>query len=351
MGTITIILGIVFFFLILGLIVVVHEFGHLIVAKRNGVYCHEFSIGMGPKLFQFFEDKSGTKYNVRAIPLGGFVSIAGEDSGVEADEKIPADQKFDNKSPWKRFKILVAGASMNFILGLLIFALIFFFIGAPVQYDNNEVYVADGSPAEQAGIVTGDKITKISGNQVNNYDEIANELNKTNDEVNLTFEHEGQEENVNIIKNSNSKIGISNVVYKYKFNPFYAIYAAFKVLIGVIILTFVSIGMLFTGQASVSDLSGPVGIAAATTGVTTLGVVALFKWTAFLSFAIGITNLLPIPALDGGRIVFIIIEVIIGKPVPKNVETIINNVVFFGLIFLIIFVSFSDVTKLIKFFN
>lgn len=340
------ILGIIYFIITLGIIVVVHEGGHLIVAKRNNTYCHEFSIGMGPKLLHFYTDKSGTEYNLRLIPLGGFVRIAGEDTGDEIDEKVPKEQRFDNKSKWQKFKILVAGATMNFILGIAIFSILGFFMGIPQENkDINKLTVVKDMPMAVAGIQTGDEITVINSKKVSGYDDIIKTIS-SDEKLNIEFIHEGEVKEVNIAKDEAGKVGVLPYKEKAKYKILGSIFYGFKVLFLVIFQTFYSLYLLFTGAASVSDLSGPVGIATLSSGALSLGIVVAIKWLAYLSMAIGVMNLLPIPALDGGRILFILIEAIIGKPINPKVETILNNVVFFALLALILIVTFFDIGRI-----
>ncbi len=337
------IIGLIGFVLILGIIVLVHEMGHLIVAKRNGVYCHEFSIGMGPKITTITTDKSGTVYNLRCIPLGGYVQMAGEDTGFEADENVPLKKNFDSKKKWPRFKILVAGALMNFILGFLLLFFVGFFSGVN-DLSTAKVTVVENSPIAVAGIQTSDEIVSINKQNVNSYEDITSVLSKSDKEVEISYkDSDNNVINVVVNKDDNGLLGISP--YKDKFNLFDSISYSIKTFFGIIGSVFYSLYLLATPQASIGDLSGPVGIAVLSNGFISKGISATLIWTAFLSINIGMVNLLPIPALDGGRILFLIIEFFRKKPIDRDLETKMNNIVFFLLLALIIFVTFKDIFR------
>lgn len=368
MGILSVIIGILAFFLILGLIVLVHEAGHLIVAKRNGVYCHEFSIGMGPKIIQIKQDKTGTVYNLRVIPLGGYVRLAGEDTGIEEDKNIAPEKKFDHQTRWVKFKILVAGAMMNFLLAIIILPISGFLLG---YNPPGTINVAPNSPFAESGIQTGDKILTIDDNpndktkpvDITSYVSIIQyiENKKTNT---ITIEYYDQSENKNkeatINKSSEQKYGIAGQ-YVEKYNLIGAIKSSFNQLINSFLQIVVTFQMLFfTHEAGVNDLSGPIGIATVTVQLSSLGLRFIIWWLAFLSINIGIMNLLPIPALDGGRIMFLIIEVIyqyiikiINKITKKQyseklnpaIEGYANTVVFILLMGLMVYVTFNDILR------
>lgn len=269
-------IGILYFLIALGVIVTVHEFGHLIVAKRNGVFCYEFAIGMGPKLVTLGKDKTGTVYTLRYIPIGGYVRLAGEGDDEE-DQEIPEEQRFDTKNKWVKFKILVAGALMNFLLAFILLLVFVFFSGVTVQY-----FTSGGDSSFLMG----------------------------------------------------------------KYDLFGSIVESFSFFWFLVVMMFQTLIGLFNSSVSVNDLTGPVGIATASIQVIKLGVLNMLMWVALLSMNIGVINLLPIPALDGGRILFLVIELIIGRDINKKAEVAINTTVFFLLIALMIYVTFNDVRGL-----
>lgn len=341
------ILGILFFLIAITIIVVVHEWGHLVVAKRNGVKCFEFSIGMGPKLFTFHTDKTGTVYNVRAIPLGGYVMMAGEEEA--SDIKFNEDESLMNKKPWQKIKILFAGAIMNFILGWFVLFIAFFFFGVSSPVDSNLVNVQENSPAAKAGLVTGDTITEIDGKQVTNYEDIQAQL-VDKDQVEVTYEHNGVQNSATIIKQqvdcSTSLIGISPEMEMVKYKPLASITTASSAFANVIKSIGQSLQMLFSGTAGISDLMGPVGIATASKSVVTQGISIMLMTIAFLSINIGMVNILPFPALDGGRIILALIELVTKRRVPEKVELYLNFAGFILLMGLFVVVTFSDIGRL-----
>lgn len=346
-------IGILFFILGLGLIVLVHEFGHLIMAKRNGVYCHEYSIGMGPKIKTIYVDKTGTVYNLRAIPLGGYVSLAGENPSIEKETELRDDQKFANKTKWQKFKILIAGSVMNFILAYILIFLVLFFNGSP-ELNTNKITVAPNTPIASAGIQTGDKIVEVNSNRTNNYNEITEELSNSSDKVSLKIDHNSEIKNYNITKKDNI-IGISP--YNVKYRPILTIKSSAVSFKNMAMNMYISITSLITGsytdangnsqEVGINDLSGPVGIASYSVNILQLGFMYFVLFIAFLSVNIGLMNLLPIPALDGGRILFLGIELIIRRKIPQKIEDNINIIFFFILIGLILFVTGNDIIKLI----
>ncbi|WOO87369.1 RIP metalloprotease RseP [Mollicutes bacterium LVI A0039] len=344
---INILLGILFFLIAITIIVVVHELGHLVVAKRNGVKCFEFAIGMGPKLFTFHTDQSGTVYNVRAIPLGGFVMMAGEEEAQ--GKEFSADESLVNKTPWQKIKILFAGAIMNFILGWVVLFLTAFIFGVAVPVESNTVNVAPNTPAYEAGLVSGDQITSIDGTTTDTYSQIIAAL-ANKEQVAVTYMHGGVESTVNIEKLafdcSTSIVGISPETERDKFNLKQSFSNTNSNFMAVLMSIGTSLQMLTNGSAGVTDLMGPVGIATEASSIVTLGVQAMLGMIAFLSINIGVVNIMPFPALDGGRIVLAFIELITRRRVPEKVELFLNFTGFILLMGLFVVVTFSDVGRL-----
>lgn len=341
------ILGIIYFLIAISIIVVVHEFGHLIVAKRNGVKCFEFSIGMGPKIIKLGTDKSGTVYNLRAIPIGGYVMMAGEEEASEME--FDPEQSLTNKTPWQKIKILVAGATMNFILGFVILFLTFLILGVETPLDTNEVVVAEDTPIADAGVVSGDKITEVNGVATSTYEQITTAI-ESGDTLAITYEHNGVSKDVEVTKQQlnceKSIIGISPQTENDRFN----LPTSFKNSLTTFKALFTSVGeslvMLLNGTAGVSDLMGPVGIATSSKVVVQGGIYQMLMMLAFLTINIGIVNLLPFPALDGGRVVFAIYELITRRRFPEKFEMYLNLIGFGLLMLLFVFVTFSDVGRL-----
>jgi len=343
---------IIWFVLILGVIILVHEFGHFIFAKWAGVYVYEFSIGMGPKIFGKKGKNGETEYCIRAIPLGGFVRLAGEE--VDDDKKIKKDRKLYNKSFIQRFLIMFAGAMNNFLLCFVLLLVSAFIYGSvsskPVVSSVSEEY-----PAYTAGVQEGDTILKINGDKVSSWSEVQLLIQTTKgEELELLLEDtKGNEKQVNLvpkkIENEDGStsyiigVGMGGKVEK-GFVP--SIKYAVETTGSLFKLMLVTVKELFTGGVAVKELSGPVGIYSLVGEQTKEGIQNILYLIAFLSVNVGVINLLPLPAFDGGRILFLFIEKIIRKPVPTSVENVIHNIGFFLLLALMIYVTFNDILRL-----
>lgn len=429
--------NIIVFILILGVIVTIHEIGHFIFAKRAGILCREFSIGMGPKLWR---KKIGeTTYSLRLFPIGGFVAMAGEDGDdlgitegvtvaieqnenqeithfhlddydqlvvekrailvetqkldlsealtftgrvlasetqeqqhfkvatevylVEKQEPIQLaleNRRFGSKTPWQKFQTIFAGPAMNFVLAFVLLFGIFMIGGTPVNDPVlGEVIVS--SPAARAGLEKGDEITKFAGEEVATYQEIATLTQEMpNEIVTIEFIRDGEPQSVEVkiaavereVMNEAGEVELKEVgqlgVYRsVTHNPIKAIQSSFEGLYQDVVGVIGSLGMLFTGQAGVNDLSGPVGIAVMTSQVTeAAGFTGLMRWMAFLSVNIGFLNLLPLPALDGGRLVFVAYEAITRRKANQKFEMYLNLAGIMLLFGLIIYVTFNDILRL-----
>ena len=344
-------LSLLWFILILGAIVAVHEFGHFIFAKLSNTYVYEFSIGMGKKIFGKKKENGETEFCIRAIPLGGYVMIAGED--VE-DENIPADRQMCNKGFFARFMTLFAGAFFNFIFAFLILFVSALIYGAtsmkPFVGD-----VTEGFPAYDVGIERGDLLLELDGEKMSNWDKALIKLQTTNGEM-VIFKV--QKENGEVVEyevtpklvtdedgNESYKFGLSSAYEKE-----YGLSKSFGYAVNKTISLFGSmwdtIKYLFTGKVGVDQLSGPVGIFTIVDSQAEQGFEAILYLVAYLSINVGIINLLPFPAFDGGRILFLLIEKIFRRPVSKNVENAIHTIGFMLIIGLLIYVTFNDILRL-----
>ena len=347
-------LTILYFALILGLIVFVHEFGHFFFAKLFNIYVYEFSLGMGPKIFSRKGKKGETVYSLRAIPIGGFCSLAGE--GSDEDKKLPKDRLLQSKPVWQRFLVMFFGAGNNFLLALIVLFFVGLTSGCPIESAPIVKEVTADSPAEIAGILPGDIIKSVDGNEVDNYDDFQIYLYMSKGETELVVLREDKEEIIKVTplteeekkeQNKDYNYGFSfesNVKYEYGF--FSAIKYSFRKfgsLVHQMVLTFKG---LFTGGISVKELSGPVGIFSAVDQTKSNGATNLFGLLALLSLNVGFVNLIPFPAFDGGRILFLLIEKIKGKPVKAETENLIHTIGFFLLLALIIFVTINDIIRL-----
>ena len=344
-------LSIIWFILILGSIVAIHEFGHFIFAKLANIYVYEFSIGMGKKIFGKKRKNSETEFCVRAFPLGGYVMIAGED--VE-DEKIPKDRQMCNKNFIQRFLVLFAGPFNNFLFAFLILLVSAFIYGAV----STTPYIGDvveNYPAYETGIESGDLVLSIDGEKIHDWDRalvklqinggkaVVFEVKKANGEI--------KKYTVNPMKeldedgNESYKFGISTK-YEKEYGFVKSLSYAFKRTISLFGSMFDTLKYLFTGRVGVNQLSGPVGIYSIINSQAKEGLEAVLYLVAYLSINVGIINLLPFPAFDGGRILFLIIEKIFRRPVSKKVENIIHSIGFMLIIALLIYVTFNDILRL-----
>lgn len=345
-------MGIVWFILVLGAIILVHEFGHFIFSKLFGVYVYEFSIGMGPKILHYKKKKGETEYCLRLIPIGGFVSLAGEDA--DDNSKIPDNRKLYNKPVWQRFIIMVAGATFNFIFTfalLFVMAIIYGSTSAkPIINDVVESY-----PAHIAGIQKGDRVISINGEKTSSWSEVQLCI-QTSEGKELTFvleDKNGKERTVSlmpkVVENEDETksylVGINIDTTKKRGLTESVSYAVettgylFKLMLK-------TLKLLFTGNVGVNDLSGPVGIYTVVDSQAKQGFESLMYLTAYLSMNVGVINLIPFPAFDGGRVLFLIIEKIRRKKVKAKTEAMVNSIGFILLILLMLVVTFNDILRL-----
>jgi len=519
------IIDIIVFILVLGVIILIHEAGHFYFAKKAGILCHEFAIGMGPALYQ--KRKGETIYSIRSIPIGGFVSMAGESisdalikkeqvigirlntqghiSEIILSEEIPSDLKgivksydlygkdfnplfitldingslmeytvtrdaiyrlsekremwitpaeksFESKTLIQRFLVIFGGPMMNFILALFLFFIVGFFMTKPNLDDNTVSAVGENSPAEILGIESGDQITMINGTPIDSWSDLSEVMANLNSMiVTVRYLTDGIEttestvptviiqtigiSNVNpdgtresssptigsafgraasdgqlesgdlvnsirfnetthfitswtdiidlmttsdatgtieigytrdglqgtatyevISKRALEKLGYQDIIFQIGVTPTasfdlgYTLTYPFQAFYSNTSQVFQTIGLLFdrSENLGIGDLSGPVGIFTLVSSTTSQGLIAILGFTAFLSINIGLLNLMPIPALDGGRLVFLGIEAITKKPLNRKLENTINNVMFFLLLGLFVFVTYNDIFRLIR---
>lgn len=425
---------IIYFVLILGIIVFVHELGHFLFAKLFGVYVYEFSLGMGPKLWSKKDKKKETEYSIRALPIGGSVSLAGEE--IDDDKSIPKNRKLQAKPAWQRFLIMFFGAGFNFLLAILVLFMIAMIWGAP-SVDPIISEVPKGFPMYEEGVLAGDsvlsingkkvttvddamlymtveyqkskvlfvvidkngdshdvswdKVSLVNGNDVKNIDdimsyltlndfvfeirddkdkkqtiEVANidsvngekvksidEIQKIVDENKLVFEIKDTNDNVKTIKvlptfdkKSNSyRFGLT-------FQPerengiLASVKYSFVKTRSMMKQMFITFQLLFTGQLGMNNLGGPVAIFGVVGDSGRQGIESLLMLLVLLCINVGFINLIPFPAFDGGRILFLVIEKIKGSPVKAETENKIHTVGFILLMILIVYVTINDILKL-----
>jgi len=418
--------GILGFIFIFGLAVLFHELGHFLTARKYGVLCHEFAIGMGPIIWK--KRKGETLYTLRAIPIGGFVSM-GMDEGerdifkegseiglildaagnvttihfqpeegqiagtlvmntidVSADlqiaiehagerqvypvardayyvdskadrmlQLVPPDRRLESKPKRQRFVIMVSGAIMNFILAYLLSLIIGIFVGEVIGTQVDFGYVIPGGPAYEAGIIAGDVMIEMGGLVITEPRHVFEAVRGSEgSEILVIFQRDGQTMETYVtptFQDGNymieiSHIGIQEIIGERSLMGVFRAANARWTEGAMVIVT--SLGMLATGEAGARDLAGVVGIVHMTSQVAMMGFIPLLMFAVIININLGIFNLLPFPALDGGHITFVAIEAIIGKPVNTKIQHIVSLVGFGLLIALMLFTVFNDVLRLMN---
>ena len=345
-------IDLILFILILGSIVFVHEFGHFMMAKLTGVYVYEFAIGMGPKLWS----KKGkeTEYTLRAIPIGGFCMMAGEDLEDDDLKKVPKNKRLQSKKPWQRFLIMFFGAGNNFIFAILLLFVIGLIWGGS-SMEPVVTSVLKNSAAANSGIEAGDRILEINGHSISTTDDISLYLAVADPEEASDIKVEKENDSVKTYSVQPKKKKVDGqTTYQYGIGMqqevqhgfLAAIQFTYKKTISVFKQMGVTVGYLFTGGISISQLSGPVGIFSIVGDQSSAGIMNIIYLVAFLSINVGFINLLPIPAFDGGHILFIIIEKIKGSPVNPETENKIHTIGLFLLMLLMVVITFNDILRL-----
>lgn len=341
-------MGIIIAILIFSFIVLFHELGHFLAAKLNGIEVEEFALGMGPLVFA--KEYKGTRYCVRALPIGG-ACMMGED-----DEATGAEGNFHSKSVWARISVIAAGPVFNFILAFVLSVILTVMVGydKPVAAEVNEGY-----PAAEAGLQAGDVIVRMGDKKINIFREIStyNQFHQ-GEAVDVTFVRDGKEHTVTIQPEYNEELnyyllGITRgpnekagVVTSLQYGLYEVKYW--------ICTTVSSLKLLITGQVGLDQMSGPVGIvdvvdetynSSVSYGLSTV-VANMMNISILLSANLGVMNLLPIPALDGGRLVFLIVEAVRRRKIPPEKEGYVHFIGFALLMVLMVFVMFNDIKRL-----
>jgi regulator of sigma E protease len=344
-------LSIIAFLFVFTVIALTHELGHLIWAKRAGIRVFEFGVGFGPRLFAF--EKNHTTYSINLIPILAFVRIAGEGEDKE-DLSCPDNEKYTGKTPLQKFKALASGPLMNIAAALFILIFLFLFAGIPSGVSNEIGSITHKSPADAAGLKVGDRLLSINGLAYPKMEKAIEFIHKSADRtLTLTIERQGKKLQVKAVPKYNERLKVGLLgfapkpIYK-KVNPLIAVYHGFAQTFSMIVLTLMIIGQLIAGRLSLGDLAGPIGIAQITGRYAQTGLVSLVWFTAFISVNIGVLNLLPLPALDGGRIVFVLIEWIRKRPIDPKLEIKINQWGLAALLGLMALVSINDILRIIR---
>ncbi len=345
MITITAFLYILIALLVFGLLIFIHEGGHFLAARICGVTVKEFAIGMGPKIFSWVSKKSGTRYGLRLLPIGGFVSMDGEDEDSENSNA------FCNKSVPKRMLIVIAGAFMNILLG---FILMFVLVFSQKTLVSNTIGAFNENAISSEKLMVGDTVVKVDGTSVHTGNEVVYEImNKGDKPIDIVVIRDG--EKVTLSEVSFPNFSDSGVIFGDCDFRMYAdeenfgnyIKHSYFRSVSTVKMVFDSLVNLFSGKYGMEAVSGPVGVTEVVGEAAQSSLPTLLYVVTVISINLGVFNLLPFPALDGGRFVFLALEAVRGKPIDKRIEAYVN---FAGLIILfafMAFVTFKDVIKLI----
>ncbi len=331
----------ILFILMMLILIAPHEFGHFIVAKLVGVKVNEFAIGMGPLIWS--RQKGETKYSLRAIPIGGYNAMEGED----ADSEDP--RGFNCQTPLKRIAILIAGVAMNVLIAIIICTIIVQMSGVAI---NTLDSVSPKSPAAVAGLEAGDKIVAVNGETTKCWESVTTAIDKFNPDsessISMTIKRDGKDVPVTVVPEYNEEagrymIGITAAISK---NPIRCLGGGLTLTIELNNEMFKSFGMLFSGKASTDDVSGPVGLVKVVNQTTQMGIQSYLLLLALVSLNLALINMLPIPALDGGKILFVIIKAISRGKVTDEMEYKATMIGFTLLLMLVAFVTVNDIGNL-----
>jgi len=341
---------------VLGILVFVHELGHFLVAKKSGIRVERFSLGFPPKMIG---KKIGeTEYMISWIPLGGYVKLAGENP----DEISGQPWEFHSKPVLTRALVILAGPLMNFFLAILFFWGIFFLAGQQKIQDDQTVigFVSQGSPAQLAGIKENDQILAINGIPVKNFKEMSDLIHKQPEKkISVKWKRGGQVFEKEILTKKDKvidetgtpkeigKIGVGPVAIRIKLNIFQALIAGIGITFTFCAEILKFLYGLITGTLSIKLIGGPIFIAQIAGETARQGILSLMSFTALLSVNLALLNLLPIPALDGGHLLFLLIEKLRGKPLSLKQRSIIQQIGMAFLLLLIILVTYNDIFRLI----
>ncbi len=319
------------------ILIFIHEFGHFAAAKACGVRVNKFALGMGPAFLK--KQKGETEYSLRVFPIGGFCEMEGE------DEESEDPRAFSNKKSWQKAVILVAGPAMNFLLALLLMIFLTYQMGtATTTLD----VIIDGSPAQEAGLLTGDELVSVNGHPVEEWTDLTAYINASETEEQTIVVRRGGEE-ITIVSGTYEEggrrmIGVQPAFEKDLAGAFVqgprATWNLTRDMYGVL-------KQLFTGGVSAKELSGPVGIVYIVNQTVKTGLLNMIYLMALISLNLGIMNLLPFPALDGGRFVFVAIRKLTGKRVTDEMEAKVNIAGFLVLIALMLYVTWNDIVRFI----
>ncbi len=362
-------MSVVLFIIILAVLVFIHELGHFLIAKKTGVRVDEFAVGFPPRLFSF--KKGETLYSLNLIPFGGYVKIFGEDPNEESSKGSDSKRSLTNKPKYIQIAVLIGGILFNVLFAWLLIS-VSLMSGYKMPVDNASypvtnpkitvLSVLEDSPAKKAGIVAGDEIISLKGGDLpqvtpNEVSDVQKFISDSKSPIQISYERGGQTKEITVepalgVAGNNRAIGISMSKVGEIHLPFFlAFWEGTKLTYEVVVQTFFGLidffGKVFIAKADISQVSGPVGIAGLVGDASHFGFIYLLGFTALISINLAVINFMPFPALDGGRIFFIIIEAIIRRPISPKFLNFVNALGFMFLIGLMIFITYHDIVKLI----
>ncbi len=338
------VLYVILMLLVFGVLIFIHEFGHFITARLCGVAVKEFAVGMGPTLASWKSKKYDTKYGLRLLPIGGFVSMVGE------DEESTDENAFCNKSVWKRMLIVLAGPLMNLVLGFVLMAIMVFSMG---NLSSTTVAKFSENATSNQWLQVGDEITHVDGTRVHTGNELVYEvMNKGYEPIDLKVIRNGERLTLNDVtfpgmEDSGAQFGEYDfLVYAEEVNFPNLIKHSFWRSVSTVKMIYDSLIGLLTGRFGMEAVSGPVGVVEVVGQAARTGLWNFFYIVIVLSINLGVFNLIPFPALDGGRFLFLAIEGVRRKPINREVESYINFIGIMILFGFMIFVTVKDVLHL-----
>ena len=354
--------------LIFGAVIAIHEFGHFAMAKLCGVQVNEFSIGMGPALIKTY--RKGTQYTLRLLPVGGFVALEGEESpestqaeggNEDAAPAIPPEvlaqrtgKPLNEAAVWQRMLVMAAGAVMNFVLGFVVLLLLISLRSEPIT--SKVIYaVEDNALCGQTGLQAGDEIVAVNGRHCFVANDMLYELMRTESyRAAFTVRRDGKLVELPDVQfdtwqdaQGQTHMTLGFTVYGLKKTPKNVLKEAANSVIYYGRIIYTSLTDLLRGRESINDLSGPVGIVTAIGQAASYGWEDVFELLALITINLGVLNLLPFPALDGGKIVFLLIEAVTGHAVPEKIQGSLTVAAFALLFGLMLFATYNDIVRLV----
>ncbi|MCL2673120.1 MAG: M50 family metallopeptidase [Alphaproteobacteria bacterium] len=346
------------FLVVLSVVVLIHEAGHFFMARLCGVRVEEFSFGFGRELFGVTSKKSGTRYKVCVLPLGGYVKMLGNDDVASVRGKEVAEElrkyAFQHQAPWKKFLIVLAGPFMNYLFAIVALAMLFMFAGAysvPPVIES----VVEGSPAQMAGVQPKDIVRKVNGRGITDFAQLRKAIMLThNAAVVLHVERSGQFLDIEVVPQLNDDkmpfIGVGGgslaTIQSERLAPWPAVRLALYEAYNMTHATLVYIRQILFSGRSASQMRGPLGIAEMSGDAASGGALSLLVFIVQVSIAIGLINLMPIPLMDGSHLILYVLEMIRGKPVSEKTLTIMAYLGWGIILFLLLYTFYNDIPRI-----